>query len=128
MNFSEAIKACFRKYADFSGRAGRPEFWWFALFQVLVLLVAGMLGKFVHVIVVAALFVPAIAVGARRLHDIGKSGWFQLLYLIPLVGILLLIYWFVQPGEEGGNQFGSPEVTPYSPTVMPGPGPGPGQQ
>ena len=124
MNFSEAIKACFRKYADFSGRASRPEFWWFVLFQVLVLLVAGMLGKFIYAIAVAGLFVPGIAVGARRLHDIGKSGWFQLLYLVPLVGIFLLIYWFVQPGEQGGNQHGNPEVTPYSPTVMPGPGPG----
>jgi len=124
VNFSEAIKVCFRKYADFSGRASRPEFWWFVLFQVLVLLVAGMLGKFIYFVAVAALFLPGIAVGARRLHDIGKSGWFQLVYLVPLIGIFLLIYWFVQPGEEGGNQFGNPDVTPYSPTVMPGPGPG----
>jgi uncharacterized membrane protein YhaH (DUF805 family) len=86
-----------------------------------------MLGRFVYFVAVAALFLPGIAVGARRLHDIDKSGWFQLVYLIPVVGILLLIYWFVQPGS-GGNQYGSPEVTPYSPTVMPGPGPGPGQQ
>ena len=126
MNFSEAVKVCFRKYADFSGRAARPEFWWFVLFQVLVLLVAGMLGKFVYFVAVAGLFLPGIAVGARRLHDIDKSGWFQLVYLIPIIGILLLIYWFVQP-SGGGNQYGSPEVTPYSPTVMPG-GPGPGQQ
>ena len=121
MNFSEAIKVCFKKYADFSGRASRPEFWWFVLFQLLVLLVAGMLGKFVYFIAVAGLFLPGIAAGARRLHDIGKSGWFQLIYLIPLIGFLLLIYWFVQPGT-GPNQYGNADVTPYSPTVMPGPG------
>ena len=121
MNFSETIKVCFRKYAEFSGRATRAEFWWFALFQVLVLLVAGMLGKFVYFVAVAALFLPGIAVGARRLHDIGKSGWFQLIYLIPIVGFFLLLYWFVQPSGPA-NQYGSAETTPYSPTVMPGPG------
>ena len=121
MNSNEAIKVCFRKYAEFAGRAPRAEFWWFALFQVLVLLVAGMLGKFVYFVAVAALFLPGIAVGARRLHDIAKSGWFQLIYLIPLIGFFLLLYWFVQP-SGGANQYGNAETTPYSPTIMPGPG------
>ena len=122
MNFSEAIKVCFRKYADFSGRATRPEFWWFVLLLIVVWAVAGLMGKFIYAIAMLALIVPGIAVGARRLHDTGKSGWFQLIYLIPLVGTLLLLYWYVQPGDDGPNQFGHPEVTPYSPTVMPGPG------
>ena len=121
MNFTEAIKTCFNKYAGFTGRASRPEFWWFVLFQMIVLVVAGMLGKFIYFVAVAALFFPGLAVGARRLHDIGKSGWFQLFYLIPLVGFFVLLYWFVQP-SDGPNEYGGPEVTPYSPTVMPGPG------
>ncbi|NML48402.1 DUF805 domain-containing protein [Ramlibacter sp. G-1-2-2] len=124
MNFTDAVKACFNKYATFSGRATRPEFWWFVLFQMIVLVVAGMLGKFAYCLAVAALFVPAIAVGTRRLHDIGKSGWFQLLYLIPVIGFFVLLYWFLQ-ASGGPNDYGNPEVTPYSPTVMPGPGPGP---
>ncbi len=89
MDFVDAIKVCLNKYADFKGRATRPEFWWFMLFQVIVLIVAGMLGKFVYFVAVAALLLPAVAVGARRLHDIGKSGWFQLVYLIPVIGFFL---------------------------------------
>jgi uncharacterized membrane protein YhaH (DUF805 family) len=129
VSFTDAVKLCFHKYADFSGRASRPEFWWFALFQVAALVVAQFFGDWLYMLVALALVLPGLAVGSRRLHDIGKSGWFQLIWLIPLIGLLLLLYWFAQPGT-GPNQYGNPEVTPYSPTVMPGtgPGPGPGQQ
>jgi uncharacterized membrane protein YhaH (DUF805 family) len=54
------------------------------------------------------MLVPSLAVGARRLHDIGKSGWLQLLGLIPIIGWILLIYWAAQPGETGSNQYGPP--------------------
>ena len=121
MNFSQAVAACLRKYVDFSGRAGRPEFWWFFLFQIIVMIVTGMMSDILNGIAALGLLLPGLAVGARRLHDIGKSAWFLLLGLIPILGFLVLLYWFVQP-SVGANAYGNPEVTPDSPTVMPGPG------
>jgi uncharacterized membrane protein YhaH (DUF805 family) len=103
MNFGQAISVCLGKYADFSGRAARPEFWWFFLFQILVSIVASFLGDMVSSLVSLALLLPALAVGARRLHDIGKSGWWQLI-MLTVIGLLVLIYWWVQPGAEGSNQ------------------------
>ena len=101
MDFKQAVTTCLRKYADFTGRAGRSEFWWFALFTVLVSLVASfLLGRWFGQLANLVLLLPSIAVGTRRLHDIGKSGWFQLIWLVPLVGWLLLIYWFVQPSTS----------------------------
>ncbi|MGV3571831.1 MAG: DUF805 domain-containing protein [Ramlibacter sp.] len=119
MNFTEAVKACFQKYATFSGRAGRPEFWWFFLFQVGVFVVTGYISEIMYGIAALALLLPGLAVGARRLHDIGKSAWLLLVGLIPFVGFLVLVYWFVQP-STGPNAYGSTEVSPDAPTVMPG--------
>ena len=102
MNFGQAISSCLSKYATFSGRASRPEFWWFALFQFLVSAAAGLLGETVNNLVLIGLLLPALAVGTRRLHDIGKSGWWQLL-MLTVIGLLVLIYWWVQPAVEGGN-------------------------
>ena len=98
MNFGQAISTCFAKYATFSGRASRPEFWWFFLFQILVSIAASLLGDVVAGLVSLALLLPALAVGARRLHDIGKSGWWQLI-MLTVIGLLLLIYWWVQPAS-----------------------------
>jgi len=100
MNFGQAISTCLSKYATFSGRASRPEFWWFFLFQILLSIVASLFGDIISGLVSLALLLPALAVGARRLHDIGKSGWWQLLILTG-IGIFLLIYWWVQPGNNG---------------------------
>jgi uncharacterized membrane protein YhaH (DUF805 family) len=108
MDFQQAIKTCLRKYTDFSGRAARPEFWWFFLFQFIVLLVAGMVSNVLYGIAAIALLLPGLAVGARRLHDVGKSGWWLLVSLVPLLGLILLIYWTVQPGEAGANTYGAP--------------------
>ena len=98
MNFGQAISTCFSNYATFSGRASRPEFWWFFLFQILVSIAASMLGDVVAGLVSLAVLLPALAVGARRLHDIGKSGWWQLI-MLTVIGLLLLIYWWVQPAS-----------------------------
>ena len=104
MNFSQAISTCMGKYATFSGKAGKSEYWWFYLFTVLMswgsTIVAGAMFSFgdpmVDIfsgIVSLAFFVPVIAAGSRRLHDIGKSGWWQLLWIIPIIGWIPLIIW-----------------------------------
>ncbi len=98
MNFGQAISTCLNKYATFSGSASRSEFWWFFLFQLLVSLIASAVNDKVGGLVNLALLLPALAVGARRLHDIGKSGWWQLLMLTG-IGLFVLIYWWVQPTE-----------------------------
>jgi uncharacterized membrane protein YhaH (DUF805 family) len=108
MTFQESIQICFKKYADFSGRASRSEYWWFVLFTSIVSVVLTLAGgEIASGIFSVATLIPSLAVGARRLHDLGKSGWFLLISLIPLIGILVLIYWFVQPSAES-NQFGEP--------------------
>ena len=106
-----------KKYATFSGRAQRSEFWYFILFSTIASLVLGVLdgifGTFnpesgfglLGGIYSLAVIVPTLAVGARRLHDIGKSGWWQLIMLIPLVGIILLIVWWATDSKED-NQYG----------------------
>ncbi len=102
MNFGQAISTCLSKYATFTGRASRSEFWWFFLFQLLVSIAASMLGDVANGLVNLALLLPALAVGTRRLHDIGRSGWWQLI-MLTVVGLLVLIYWWVQPTTEGSN-------------------------
>ncbi|MCP4205506.1 MAG: DUF805 domain-containing protein [Shimia sp.] len=120
MTFSEAIRTCFSKCVDFSGRAARSEYWWFILFIALGNIVlsfvdAAIFGRSVDGQTVSilgaiwslALFLPAIAVGVRRLHDRDMTGWWLLLYLIPVLGALVLLFFFVQSGTNGANRFGS---------------------
>ena len=97
MTFTKSIEVCFNKYATFSGRASRSEFWWFYLFGILGGIIAGIIdvmifGYSIEVtgpmgwIFTIVLLLPSIAVGARRLHDVGKSGWWQLLYFVLIIG------------------------------------------
>jgi uncharacterized membrane protein YhaH (DUF805 family) len=111
VTFIESIQTCFRKYADFKGRASRSEYWWFTLFVVLVSIAAGLLGDATntgdaaHALLALALVLPYLAASARRLHDIGRSGWWQLVGFIPFIGSLVMIYWCVQD-SEGPNTYG----------------------
>ena len=107
MNFQEAIKACFQKYADFNGRAKMPEFWWFALFCVVGAFVLEFASSYISWAFSLATLIPSLAAGARRLHDINKSGWMQLIVLIPIFGLLYLIYLLVQEGDAADNQYGA---------------------
>ena len=109
MSFGQAISACFAKYATFTGRASRSEFWWFLLFQLLVLGAAAMVSEFFYGLIALGFLLPSLAVGARRLGDIGKSGWWQLLVLTG-IGYLLLIYWWVQPASDVDQDYAPTEI------------------
>ena len=107
MTFGEAIKVCFNKYAAFDGCAARPEFWWWVLFTFIAAVVLRSVSYGLSVAFSLATFVPSIAVTARRLHDTDRSGWLQLLGLIPVIGWILLIIWCAEPGKP--NRYGGHE-------------------
>lgn len=108
MNFQTAVKTCFNKYIDFTGRASRSEYWWFALFCVVVNVIVALFNiDVLSTIVSLALILPSLAVLVRRLHDDDKSGWWALLLLIPVIGGLIILYFMVIPGTQGPNRFGN---------------------
>ena len=118
MTLQKSIETCFKKYFVFDGRAKRSEFWWFVLFCFLLGIVTAFLDVVVlgytweqygpiNTIAQLAFFIPGLAVGARRLHDTGRSGWWQLLYL-TIIGIIILIVWWVADGDKKNNKFGQP--------------------
>lgn len=117
MDFVTAIKTCLSKYATFTGRASRSEYWWFFLFEVLVLIGTLMVSDWLYGLAGLAFLLPALAVAVRRLHDVGRSGWFLLLGLIPLVNLILL-YWAVQPSGPA-NEFGAGPDLPAQPAALP---------
>ncbi len=101
MDMMEACKLFWTKYATFDGRARRAEYWW----SCLMLFVINFLLGWTFIIPLATI-IPSIAISVRRLHDIGKSGWYYLLCLVPIVGQILLIIWFCQEGNIGRNEYG----------------------
>jgi uncharacterized membrane protein YhaH (DUF805 family) len=124
MNMMDAVKAVYGKYFDFSGRAIRPEYWWYFLFSFFVSAVIAiaegpstvMIGNNWFTVSYGSgilsniwslfNFIPAIAVSVRRLHDLDKSGWWLLIGLVPLIGWIILIVWFASRGTPGANRFG----------------------
>lgn len=119
MSFIEAIGSAFRNYVNFGGRARRSEYWWFALFLTVLGVVALVIDTLVlgfsiednfapiNSVTSLATFLPSIAVSVRRLHDIGRSGWW-LLIAFTIVGFIPLIYWACQPGDVEANAYGPP--------------------
>ncbi len=125
-------QAVFENYANFNGRARRSEFWYFNLFNgiiyvifLLLFLLVGsnagngafgtaMGGIYIgYSLYTLATLIPTIAVAVRRLHDIDRSGWAVLLWLIPAIGQIILIIWFAKEGTSGPNQYGdSPKENP----------------
>lgn len=104
------IKAL-KQYVDFAGRAQRMEFWMFLLFNVLVAIGLGIIDAilglgFLGPLYSLAVLIPGIAVSVRRLHDTGRSGWWILIGLIPLIGVIILIVFYVQDSQPGDNAFG----------------------
>lgn len=105
MGFVEAVKACFAKYATFEGRACRSEYWYWVLFNALVGIILGWI-PYLGTILSILLILPSIAVSVRRLHDIGKSGWWYLLSFIPIIGWFAMIYFCVLDSKPGVNEYG----------------------
>lgn len=112
MNMIEAVKSVFTQYVGFSGRARRSEYWWFYLANLIVGGILSQLGKNISAFGVLsglyslAVLLPALAVAVRRLHDIGKSGWWILLNLIPVVGQIIIIIWMCKDSMPGENLYG----------------------
>ncbi len=100
-----------KNFFGFEGRAGRSEFWYFVLVNFIVSLLFNVISATLGMIYSLAVLIPSIALGIRRMHDIGKSGWWLLIALIPIIGFFVLIFFYVQPSEEGENRFGSSAPT-----------------
>ena len=112
MNFIDAVKICFNKYADFNGCASRPELWWWVLFTFIGAAALRTVSVSLSSLFTIVTFLPSIAVGARRLHDTDRSGWLQLLGLIPIAGLIILIIWFAEQGKP--NRYGATPPAPPS--------------
>ncbi|WP_353950375.1 DUF805 domain-containing protein [Knoellia sp. S7-12] len=131
MNFWTAIASVFRQYAVFSGRAGRPEYWWFFLFSAVLSVATGALDSSMFPSLVSdpgsgfavsggplsaifglATLIPTLAVSARRFHDTGRSGWWTLIWLIPVVGWIMAIVMCAQVGQRVANEYGPPATSP----------------
>ncbi len=99
-----------RKYAQFTGRATRQQYWMFVLIYMVIYIVLAVIDAvlglgFLSVIYSLVLLVPSLSAGARRLHDTGRSGWWQLIYLVPLIGLIVMIVFLVQDSHPD-NQYG----------------------
>ena len=117
MDFQTAVKTGFQRYFDFEGRSFRSEYWWWVLFVIGVNVVLSLFdgsigGSILNSLFTLIVFIPNIAVGVRRLHDTGKTGWWYLLWLVPIIGWIVVIYWMIQEGDVGDNEYGrDPMVT-----------------
>lgn len=113
MNFDAAIYFCLTRYAQFDGRAGRAEYWWFQLFLLLIFIavvclsmLSTTLGGFAMLLAAGGLMLPNLAVTVRRMHDVGWSGWWLLAMFVPFgsMALLAILLW---PGNRGANRFGA---------------------
>jgi uncharacterized membrane protein YhaH (DUF805 family) len=117
MDFKTAVTTCFRKYATFHGRARRSEYWWFQLFLAIAGVASGIADAIVSAplawfafLVLLVSFLPSLAVFVRRLHDVDRSGWWVLLFVVPLIGPIALFIFVLSRGTDGPNRFGDPVV------------------
>jgi len=114
MTFSEAVKSGFDHYVKFDGRASRPAYWWWFLFTILVAVAASIIdaaiGSFGVISGIAglALLLPGLSVAIRRLHDTDHSGWWVLIGLIPIIGFIVLLVFYLRQSDPGENRYGPP--------------------
>lgn len=118
MSFGDSIRTCLTKYATFTGRATRSEFWFFALFTVIIEIVVAIIDAAVGntilgIIVGLALLLPSLAVSVRRLHDTDRSGWMILIGIIPIVGTIILIVFYCQDSRGGYQERPASPQTSY---------------
>lgn len=119
MDFMQAVKSVLGNYANFNDRSGRSELWWWWLAYFVAYLAIYMLGGILGAgeilanLLALGLLIPNIAVAVRRFHDIGKSGWWVLIAIVPILGLIALIYFFVQP-SEGPNKYGEAPLKPVA--------------
>jgi uncharacterized membrane protein YhaH (DUF805 family) len=108
----EYFTDAYKRYADFTGRATRTQYWMFILiFMIIYIILAAIDSFLIGTIALSAIFnlvslIPSLAIAARRLHDTGRSGWWQLIILLPLIGIIVLLVFLVMD-SEGDNRFGA---------------------
>lgn len=132
MSFMDWYKRVWQNYAQFSGRAQRAEYWWFTGINIIVIVILrliaislimagrqpmtgtvttsttlGLLVSFILLVFALAILIPSIAVTVRRLHDIGKSGWWYLLMLIPFIGALIIFIMTLLDSEPSENEYGA---------------------
>jgi len=116
MTFGEAVRSGFDHYTKFDGRAGRPAFWWWFLFGILVgigaSIIDAIIGSWgvVSGLAALALLLPNLSVAIRRLHDTDHSGWWVLIGLIPIIGFIVLLIFYLRQGDAGENRYGPPPV------------------
>ncbi len=104
-----------QRYAKFDGRAGRAEYWWFVLANIIIYIALLILMRISGIFIILAIgfwlaiIIPSIAVAIRRLHDTNKSGWFLLISLVPFVGGIILLVFLATAGTPGPNNYGAPD-------------------
>jgi uncharacterized membrane protein YhaH (DUF805 family) len=103
-----------RKYAVFDGRAGRAEYWWFFLANLIVYFVLGFLSSMagtvftvLMVLYALAIFLPSLGVTIRRLHDTNRSGWWIFIGVVPVIGAIALLVFYASQGTGGENRYGA---------------------
>lgn len=108
-------------YANFNGRARRSEFWYFFLCHIIIAIVLatlmvliGTIGMVLYTVYALALFIPGLAVAVRRLHDVGKSGWWYFICLVPIIGSIWFIVLLATDGDVGPNEYGEDPKRPYN--------------
>ncbi len=122
-----SVKTVIRKYAVFRGRAGRPEYWYWVLAVLIAFILAAIIegavvapmlgfepfapeaGQPLQLLLTLATVVPSLAVAVRRLHDVGRSGWWVFIQLLPVIGSLVLLWWLTRPTDPLENEYGKPQ-------------------
>jgi len=113
MNIMEYYTDAFKRFADFNGRATVRQFWMFVLINFAITFAISLIGiNTISAGYSLVAMIPSMAIGVRRLHDIGKSGWYCCLAFIPLVGVIILIIWFIKAGDVGPNAYGEDPNSP----------------